>query len=99
MKGIVISLAIIGIGGLYLAAKEPRRQAEAILNDLFPAGFTASQAQLGVLESAGYPLGSTVYQEAIDIAHKKVASACQTKNQILGYSSALGWHCTTEYYL
>ena len=85
-----VPLVIGGIllaGGVYLVT---RSSAASILKRLFPDGFTASLAQLEILEEAGYDRDSKIYKEAIDIAYKEVAATC---SGTVGWSSAQGYYC------
>lgn len=87
--GTILGLAVIAVGVYFLLRKKSVR---AILDELFPGGFTASLAQLAVLESAGYPQGSDVYEEAIAIAYQDVSETCGP-GQTVWWSGDLGYYC------
>ena len=97
MKGsAILGIVLIGAGAIYLLTRGGEREKEntqSILKQLFPAGFTASGVQLDALIAAGYPQGSDIYQEAVDIAYASVARRCPA----VGWSSALGYYCTTDF--
>ena len=70
-----------------------RKTTAGILEELFPGGFTASVSQLDALEAAGYPLGSKVYEEALDIAYDRAAEGC---TGVVSWSISRGYFCESE---
>lgn len=94
MKGTgVLGIALIGIGVAWLLVRETgKKTTRAILDELFPFGFTASGTQLDILVAAGYPAGSKVYEEAVKLALADVARTCQPGESV-HWSSAQGYYC------
>jgi len=92
-EGIIV-IALVGAIGAsaYFMMRKGKTTAD-ILNELFPGGFTASVSQLDALVAAGYPQGSKVYQEALDIAYNKAKEGC---TGVVSWSSAQGYYCESE---
>jgi len=84
-----IGVALVGAWLLLRGAKEPSPSTQEILDEYF-ADFTASVSELQVLTDLGYPLGSRVYEEAIDIAYNKAAEGCAGT---VAWSSVDGYYC------
>ncbi len=88
--GVIVGIGVIGVGLYFALRGRGKESTRAILEDLFPGGFTASANQLDALVSAGYPQGSKIYNEAVDIAYEDVAELC---TGTVSWSSELGYFC------
>jgi len=91
MKGLLV-IALLGA----IAASAyfmMRKTTVSILEELFPGGFTASVSQIDTLVAAGYPQGSKVYEEALNIAYDLAAEGC---TGLVSWSSSRGYFCESE---
>jgi len=86
---VIALLGAIGASAYFMM----RKTTAVILEELFPGGFTASVSHLDTLVAAGYPQGSKVYQEALDIAYDNAAAGC---TGVVSWSVALGYYCESE---
>jgi len=91
MKPLLI-IALIGAIGTS-AYFMMRKNTASVLEELFPGGFTASVSQIDTLVAAGYPQGSKVYEEALNIAYDAAAEGCTVA---VSWSSSLGYFCESE---
>ena len=88
--GLVIGgLAVVGLGVWFFVI---RKDAQNIIDELFPMGFTATVEQLDTLVAAGYPQDSKIYMAAVDIAFEAVQSQCPGQ---VGWTSATGYYCAS----
>ncbi len=86
---IIALLGAIGASAYFMM----RKNTQAILDELFPGGFTASVSQIDILVAAGYPQGSKVYEEALNIAYDAAAEGC---TGVVSWSSDRGYFCESE---
>ena len=56
-----------------------------------PLGFTGTSNEMDAIAAAGYPVDSSVYMTARDLAYIEAASQA-TSNQVIAWSSAGGYH-------
>ena len=92
-EGVLIGALLGAIGASAYFILRKGESTVDILNELFPGGFSASVSQIDALVAAGYPQGSKVYQEALDIAYNNAAEGC---TGVVSWSSALGYYCESE---
>ena len=86
---VIALLGAIGASAYFML----RKNTAGILEELFPGGFTASVSQIDTLVAAGYPQGSKVYEEALNIAYDTAAEGC---TGIVSWSSSRGYFCESE---
>lgn len=92
MKGLLVG-ALLGAIGASAYFMMRTKSTASILEELFPGGFTASVSQIDTLVAAGYPQGSKVYEEALNIAYDAAAEGC---TGIVSWSSSRGYFCESE---